>query len=267
MRAPLEKYRNISQNIEMKSLNAWPSLQTLFYDGWIIRFADGYTKRANSVNPIFSSFTEIPVNIKIQKVRDLFKNQNLPLVFKITPTVNPISLDQTLEKQKFIKIDETSVQTISLGEVKSLQIKNLSKSNSLIPEFHVFKDLDKNWFSIYCNLNDVNSKSTQTLELMLNLIILPKFFACLTIKEEILAVGIGVLERDYIGLFGIAVDENYRNRGLGRMLMQNLFKLGIENKAKYAYLQVMTNNSPALHLYNKLGFKEEYKYWYRKELI
>jgi hypothetical protein len=26
--------------IEEIAMNAWPSLQTMFYDGWIIRFAD-----------------------------------------------------------------------------------------------------------------------------------------------------------------------------------------------------------------------------------
>ncbi|MDR2374804.1 MAG: hypothetical protein LBD96_00015 [Treponema sp.] len=41
--------------IEELSMNAWLSLQTLVYDGWIIRLANGYTKRANSVNPIYPS--------------------------------------------------------------------------------------------------------------------------------------------------------------------------------------------------------------------
>jgi len=40
--------------IKEQTMNVWPSLQTILLAGWIIRMAGGYTKRANSVNPIYS---------------------------------------------------------------------------------------------------------------------------------------------------------------------------------------------------------------------
>ena len=42
------------QEIEELSMNAWPSLQTLLLDGWVLRFAAGYTRRANAVCPLFA---------------------------------------------------------------------------------------------------------------------------------------------------------------------------------------------------------------------
>lgn len=48
------------------SLNAWCSLQQNLDDGWILRFADGYTKRVNSVNPIY------PCNKNVRKSYQYF---------------------------------------------------------------------------------------------------------------------------------------------------------------------------------------------------
>jgi ribosomal protein S18 acetylase RimI-like enzyme len=76
-------------------------------------------------------------------------------------------------------------------------------------------------------------------------------------------VGLGVLEGAYIGLFDIVVARDYRNTGLGYLVCDNILRWGRQQGATMAYLQVLTNNSPAISLYKKMGFKELYKYWYR----
>lgn len=38
---------------EELSMNAHPAIKTHVYDGWLLRFANGYTNRANSVNMIY----------------------------------------------------------------------------------------------------------------------------------------------------------------------------------------------------------------------
>jgi hypothetical protein len=43
------------RQFEELTINTWPSLQTCCYDGWILRFARGYTRRANSVYPLYDS--------------------------------------------------------------------------------------------------------------------------------------------------------------------------------------------------------------------
>ena len=78
-----------------------------------------------------------------------------------------------------------------------------------------------------------------------------------------IAVGLGVAENGFVGLFDLVTDEKFRNRGFGKELVLNLIEWGKQNGAQRAYLQVMLNNAPALHLYEKLGFREVYQYWYR----
>jgi ribosomal protein S18 acetylase RimI-like enzyme len=79
----------------------------------------------------------------------------------------------------------------------------------------------------------------------------------------VLACGLGVLQSGYIGLFDIVTDEALRGRGYGRQVVESILAWGKQNGAQMAYLQVMLNNPPALHLYEKTGFVEKYQYWYR----
>lgn len=62
--------------IEELSLNHWQPLSTLLYDGWVLRFAGGYTKRANSINPIYYSTCDL--NIKITECEKIYSANHLP---------------------------------------------------------------------------------------------------------------------------------------------------------------------------------------------
>jgi len=96
--------------IEESSMNTWPCLQHYMYDGWIIRFANGYTKRSNSINPIY--WSKINIENKIDCCESLFRKILQKIIYKITPISNPTNLDSILEKNKYSKIDETIVKTM-----------------------------------------------------------------------------------------------------------------------------------------------------------
>src|SRR5512136_30546 len=94
--------------IEELSINAWPSLQTMLYDGWVLRFANGYTRRANSINPIYPSGGD--VSEKIQTCEQLYRDRGLNVVFKMTSAVYPAGLDDVLASQGYAVDAQTSVQ-------------------------------------------------------------------------------------------------------------------------------------------------------------
>lgn len=53
----------------------------------------------------------------------------------------------------------------------------------------------------------------------------------------------------------VATQPNYRNRGIGRAVVEACIRYAASRGARYVALQADVNNKPALHLYEKLGFQ------------
>jgi ribosomal protein S18 acetylase RimI-like enzyme len=54
--------------------------------------------------------------------------------------------------------------------------------------------------------------------------------------------------------FGVAVDPQYRSRGIARLLLRAAFEIAREAGADRMMLKVHTDNPNALHLYASEGF-------------
>lgn len=76
------------------------------------------------------------------------------------------------------------------------------------------------------------------------------------------AVGIAVVDRDWIGFRGVEVRPDARGRGLALAVMAALVEWGAEQGATTAYLQVLDANEPARRLYAGLGFVDHHRYQY-----
>ena len=77
-----------------------------------------------------------------------------------------------------------------------------------------------------------------------------------------IARGVAAFADDWVGFRGIEVDPAHRRRGLARTIMAALLEWGAERGATTAYLQVLGDNTPALGLYEGLGFTTHHAYAY-----
>lgn len=59
----------------------------------------------------------------------------------------------------------------------------------------------------------------------------------------------------YCTISSLFVEEQYRNRGIGRKLMQECIEYAKRRKAAYALLNVFRQNRIAINLYKSLGFR------------
>jgi N-acetylglutamate synthase len=237
--------------IEELSLNAWPAHQTLLLDGWIIRLADGYTRRANSVNPIYPSSRDL--DEKIGFCEAVYRQKKLEVVFKMTPAACPANLDERLESQGYRKDFPTSVQTLELVNADVRPARDVELSEELPDE----------WLNGFCRMSAVDKSRRESLQHILLDIVPQHCFAALRRDGKIIACGLGVLQSEFIGLFDIVTDEAFRGRGYGSQLVESLLAWAKRNGARRSYLQVMLDNPPALRVYSKIGYTEIYRYWYR----
>lgn len=241
----------LHKRIEETSLNAWPALQQILFDGWLLRFAKGYTKRANSVNPFYGS--SIQAEEKIKVCERIYAEKAQPAIFRLTPFASPGDLDQMLERHGYRRIDLTHVQHLDLRG-QAIQAK---------PSVELHDATVDHWLDTFCRLSVAPRAQHQTHQEILQAIPSKRLLAVLVDSGTIVACGLGVLEQDYFGLFDLVTDPQRRNKGYGAQLVLHMLRWAQEHAATQAYLQVMHTNAPARHLYARLGFEDIYQYWYR----
>lgn len=240
------------QNLEEASLNSWPSLQQVLFDGWVIRFANGYTKRANSVTPLYTSHQAFEA--KIDFCEDLYRQRNQMVVFRLPTFSTPAGLEELLIERGYHRIDETYVMTQPLAEAGWEADEGLQLQTDMPLE---------EWMLLYSKLYGSSIEQERKQQAILANIASQRCQFVLRDAEQVYACGIGVLEGEYFGLFNILTAANWRGKGYAGKLINGMMDWARERGGKYAYLQVVADNASALRLYQKLNFQEAYRYWYR----
>jgi len=243
----------LSKRIEKAALNAWPALHQMVYDGWMLRFSNGYTKRANSVNPLFES--TIDVGEKIALCEAVYTAQGLRPTFRLTPFASPPNLDLVLEARGYQTLDRTLVMALDMETCRDLPA----------PPGSLRRESVETWMPLFCQLKGARLETHQTHQAILQAIPAETYPASRQDRTgRTVACGLGVLEGEFVGLFDLFTLPQARNQGHSTQLVLELLAWARRQKAHYAYLQVVEDNAPARRVYeDKIGFREIYRYWYR----
>ncbi len=242
--------KTLIRYIEELSLNAHPSLQTQYYDGWLLRFANGYSSRANSVNVIYPSTMDIKE--KIEECEKRYFKCGLPCIFKVTDE-NAHILDDLLKEREYQVVTPTDVMILDMTN------KQFAFADCIITE-----NVTDEWLDTYFTLEKYTNQGTRDTVTQIRNMIQNDTLYCI-IKEDgkNIACASAVIENGYVYIANVIVDEMYRGRGYGSMLCETLLEKAKDKGGYTAYLQVIQTNQIALNMYEKLGFEKEYSYWYR----
>lgn len=246
------------EHIEELSLKHWPALHTKEIDGWKLRTANGYTKRANCVSALISSSESM--SEKIARCEQYYNAISQPTIFKLTPFSEP-NLDEKLDQLNYTKQDTSLVMTMSLDSFQPINMPSLEQSDEL--RFTLLQHISIKWIEQYCQLSGISEHLIPTIIDMMAAIQGDIVCCSCSLNNEVVAVGLAVIDNQYISLYNIITAEHYRNKGIAGVLITKLLNVGLQNGVLTSYIQVVSDNSPARHLYEKLGYREQYPYWYR----
>jgi ribosomal protein S18 acetylase RimI-like enzyme len=243
------------ETFEAISINAIPATRIVFYHGWILQLDKGYKDRANCVYPLHAS--DMLLKDLVHYCENLYSSYHLPPLFKVTSNSQPPDLDSYLDSIGYSKYNETSFQ---------IQMLPNHSGKPISDNYYVSENLSEQWSKSYFIWNNTPPERQSIVKDIWNRISIKLYFCQLIDQEQTACVGFMVQLHDTCGIFGVTVDPNKRCEGHGTRFMNNLLIFASKNGGKLCYLQVEISNRPALKLYANLGFKEQYRYWYRKKM-
>lgn len=233
-------------------LNSWPAEGTSLYDGWVLRFSGGYTLRANSVYPIYSSAIDVAEKVRLCEYE--YARRNLPAVFKVTRQSTPRGLDEILAGLGYTTDSFVRVLQIQCGE-HSVKYPVMVKANRLI---------DEDWLSGFLNCKGVTDVQQRLLAKQLHYRMNGKLAAVSKLGPNGRAAGygLGFIQNGCACISDVVVAPEYRGRGYAKDIMYALMNFAREKGAGTVFLQVTAGNTAAEQLYKRLGFSEAYKSLY-----
>jgi len=236
--------------VEAAGYRCWPAGEIVEYDGWELRCADGFSGRANSVLPIGES--SLRLETKLRFCHEWFDQRGVRLEVRCTPLCEP-GIDEKLARMGYSLDRPTHVMVADHGG-------SMAPGTGVPPETP-----DDDWWQAMAQLWNIAAERRMAWRGIIERIALPAAYALVTNGGDGVAAGLGVVDGSWLGLFEIVVAPGWRRRGHGREVTRSLLAWGAARGARHAFLQVVASNAPAIALYESLGFRHLYDYWYRQE--
>lgn len=227
-------------NVDLLVHEAWPAYEQQRHGGWILRYAGGVTKRANSVLAL-----DVPADLDaaIGVAEDFYASRGRRCVFAVGAAPD---LDAALEARGYALVDPTVVMVGPGGPPE--------------PE-HEVRVEDRPWPAWLRTWWSVDGRHDSGLEEAERICTgVPAWYAAVEEDGVPLAVGRGVPQGDTLGVYCMATLPRARRRGLARSVLRALVRHG---GTRSAYLVTTASNVAAQALYRSEGFEIRGGYHYR----
>ncbi|MFX0143643.1 MAG: GNAT family N-acetyltransferase [Candidatus Hodarchaeota archaeon] len=245
-------------------MNVWPAHHYYFFKGWILRFTQGITARANSVFPLSYTGTVDTIDKDINFVEEAYNAYDLPAIFTIPDYFEPKSLDMKLLEHGYKQSGcITYTMTTSLQELSK---KEINKEFTYL----IHSERLNKYSKFLAKYSHRNQEAQKVLDTLYNRIVIPeKRFIFVEYKNKVIGTLAGILDpRGFLYIVDVLVHPDFRRQKIATsMFFKTVNELSISYDIKTIWLQVETENKEAMNLYTNIGFKRAYSYYYLEKSI
>ncbi len=247
--------------LEEIAAHGWRGLEEARLGTWLLRAAAGFTGRANSA--LVLGTPPVTETGWLTDVVSWYVQRGLPPKVQV-PLPSGVQIEEVLAQAGWRPHDHVRVLTGDIQEVQALAESHRSTPGDLAIRHDT--EPDDAWLAAYkyrgaalpAHAREVLERAGVDTQL--------SFSSVRTSASpdagKVLAVARGALSRGWLGITAVTVAESHRRRGLGTHLMAQLARWGADRGGRAIYLQVASDNTGALELYERLGFHHHHDYRY-----
>lgn len=228
-------------DVDLLVHEAWPAWEQRALGDWVLRYAGGVTKRANSVLALGEPDD---LDAAVQEAEDFYAARGVPCAFSVGASTPP-ALDRALEARGYTLVDPTVVMCGSVT------------ADPVVP-VRVEKQPWDGWLRTWWEVDGRYATGLESAERIITGV--PAWYAAVEEDGTPVAVGRGVPQGDVLGVYCMATLPAHRRRGLVRAVLR---ALAAASGLRDAYLVVTERNTAAQALYAGEGLRPRGRYHYR----
>ena len=241
--------------LQEKVARALPAEQVERIGGWWLRRSASPSWWMGTVLPHGAHAGRDELEPMIAAAERFYAGFGVATTFQVSPGACAGDLDATLAERGYRRHSRMSLQTASTADVQA-------QARGDEPRIRVDEIPTSVWLAAWQAVHGQASDPRIEWE-MLARVTAPSAFASALDAGEVVAVGRAVAEAGWAGVFGMATVQQARGRGAARSVLGSLADWAVANGAGRMYLQVESDNDPALRLYKRMRFSELCGYHYR----
>ena len=240
--------------LELAAAQTWRAPDEARLGEWLLRAADGFTSRANSVLAIGDP--GLPLPAALDRVLDWYRSRDLPAQVAVAyppDRQDGHPIDAFLAGRGWTVRGGALVMTAPLDEIAGRP--NLDETAFV----EVLDEPDDGWLDCYRWHEELPPPVSRQV-----FVSAPwQAFGAIRAAGATVSIGRVAMADGWAGLTAIRVDPQHRRQGLGQLMTAALAKTAASRGADGLYLQVETGNAAARALYERMGFTYHHAYHFR----